>query len=96
MVRVCAEKEKKNIMKKKEPWVKPRHTVVRKLVGAVFAPYVKLKYHIKITSFKNPEKRQFLIVMNHQTAYDQFFVGLAFWGVLLSPLRLSHRATNND
>ena len=65
-------------MKKKEPWVKPRHTVVRKLVGFVFAPYVKLKYHIKITPFKNPEKRQFLIVMNHQTAYDQFFVGLAF------------------
>ena len=78
MVRARTEKEKKNIMKKKEAWVKPRHTVVRKLVGAVFAPYVKLKYHIKITSFKNPEKRQFLIVMNHQTAYDQFFVGLAF------------------
>ena len=43
MVRARTEKEKKNIMKKKEPWVKPRHTVVRKLVGAVFAPYVKLK-----------------------------------------------------
>ena len=65
-------------MKKKEKWIKPRHTVVRNVLGVVLAPYVKWKYHIKITPFENPDKRQYLIVMNHQTAYDQFFVGLAF------------------
>ncbi len=65
-------------MKKKETWVKPRHTVVRKVIGAVLAPYVRLKYHIKITPFKDSDNRQYLVVMNHQTAYDQFFVGIAF------------------
>ncbi len=65
-------------MKRKEPWVRPRHVIIRKVIGAVFAPYVKLKYNVKITPFKNPDKRQLLIVMNHQTAYDQFFVSLAF------------------
>ena len=64
--------------KKKEPWVKPRHTIIRKVVGAVFAPYVKWKYNVKITPFENPDNRQYLIVMNHQTAYDQFFVGITF------------------
>lgn len=65
-------------MKKKNTWVKPRHTVVRKVIGAVLAPYVRLKYHIKITPFKDSDNRQYLVIMNHQTAYDQFFVGIAF------------------
>ena len=29
---------------------------------------------------KNPENRPYLILMNHQTAFDQFFIGLAFDG----------------
>lgn len=65
-------------MKKKNTWVKPRHTIVRKVIGAVLAPYVRLKYHIKITPFKDSDNRQYLVIMNHQTAYDQFFVGIAF------------------
>lgn len=39
---------------------------------------VAIKYGTKVTPFREKTRRPFLIVMNHQTAYDQFFVGLAF------------------
>ncbi len=67
-------KSKKN----KNNWVKPRHRFVRNLIYPFFKPYVQRKYGIQIEKFKDDENRQFLIVMNHQTAYDQFFVGIAF------------------
>ena len=68
-------KNKKNNKKK---WIKPRHKIVRTVLGFLFLPYAKLRYGIKISKFKNPEKRPYLILYNHQTAYDQFFVGGAF------------------
>lgn len=63
---------------KKDKWIKPRHTVVRSLLGVFLGTYVKLKYNIKVEKFKNQQKRPYLILYNHQTAFDQFFVGLAF------------------
>ncbi len=68
----------KNIKKNKRKWTKPRHKVVRAILGATFLPYVKLKYGVRIKRFENPTKRPHLILYNHQTAYDQFFVGGAF------------------
>ena len=62
----------------KKKWIKPRHKVVRAVLGFLFLPYAKLKYGIKIRKFKNPDKKPHLILYNHQTAYDQFFVGAAF------------------
>ncbi len=62
----------------KDKWIKPRHTVVRSLLGVFLGTYVKLKYNIKVEKFKNQEKRPYLILYNHQTAFDQFFVGLSF------------------
>lgn len=64
--------------KNKKKWTRPRHKAVRFVLGAFFLPYVKIKYGIKIKKFNNPEKRPHLILYNHQTAYDQFFVGGAF------------------
>ncbi|MBP1570765.1 MAG: 1-acyl-sn-glycerol-3-phosphate acyltransferase [Oscillospiraceae bacterium] len=66
--------------KKKEKWVKKRHLFVRNLVALFFGPYVKYKFCIDIEKFKQQGDRQYLIVMNHQTSYDQFFIGLAFDG----------------
>lgn len=40
-------------------------------------PIVKLKYGAKITKFKEGKGRNYLVMYNHQTPFDQFFVGLA-------------------
>lgn len=63
---------------KKTPWILTRHKVATKLIGAFFLPYVKRKYGIKITKYDKKDKRPLLILYNHQTAYDQFFVAGAF------------------
>ena len=62
--------------KSKKKWIKPRHKVVTAILRWPVYLYCILKYGIKITHFK--QKGQYLILYNHQTAFDQFFVGLAF------------------
>ncbi len=66
--------------KKSEKWIKFRHRVVRNIAFAILAPYSRLKYGFKAEKFKDSKNRSFLIVFNHQTAFDQFFVGMAFSG----------------
>ena len=63
---------------KKKKWMKFRHRVVRTIAYYAVAPLATLKYHIKVEKFKEQGDRSYLILMNHQTAYDQFFVGMAF------------------
>ena len=65
-------------MKKKKQWIRFRHRVVIWLVHIFFGPYVRWKYHIRIEPFHKEGKRPYLVLMNHQTGYDQFFVGLTF------------------
>lgn len=65
---------------KKKQWTKFRHRVVTGAVRLVLSPYTKIKYGIKVDKFRDQEKRPYLILMNHQTAFDQFFVGMAFRG----------------
>ena len=65
---------------KKKKWLKFRHRVVRNLAWCVIYPYSRLKYGIKIDKFKAQGKRPYLILFNHQTAFDQFFAGMAFRG----------------
>jgi 1-acyl-sn-glycerol-3-phosphate acyltransferase len=43
-------------------------------------PIVKNKYGIEIEKFKEQGDRQYLILANHQTGFDQFFVGYMFKG----------------
>ncbi|MBO4978836.1 MAG: 1-acyl-sn-glycerol-3-phosphate acyltransferase [Clostridia bacterium] len=62
--------------KKKKKWCKFRHKVITALLRWPFYAYVRLRYGIRVERCR--EKRQFLILMNHQTAFDQFFVGLVF------------------
>ena len=66
--------------KKAKKWMKFRHKVFRSVLFYALAPYCRLKYGIKVEPFKNQEKRPYLILFNHQTAFDQFFVGMAFKG----------------
>ncbi len=71
---------KKN--KKKKKWLKFRHKIVRNLAFAILKPYSRIKYGITIEPIKDKRKRPYLIVMNHQTAFDQFFLGMAFPGAV--------------
>ena len=66
--------------KKKEKWLKFRHKVIRNIAFAVIKPYCKWKYGITIEKFREQGDRPYLILYNHQTAFDQFFVGIAFSG----------------
>ena len=65
--------------KKKKPgtWVKPRHKLVRALLSVTLGPVSRLRYGVRITPLPKAETRQMLILYNHQTAFDQFFVGMA-------------------
>lgn len=65
---------------KKKKWVRFRHRVVRNLLSAVIGPYSRIKYGIRVERFREQGKRPYLILLNHQTPFDQFFVGLAFKG----------------
>lgn len=65
-------------MSKSKNWIKFRHKAVTALLAPVFGIYVRWKYSIKIEKFKDQGKRPYLIIMNHQTAYDQFFVACTF------------------
>ncbi len=69
--------KKKNKNKK---WIRLRHAVVRNILYGTLGVYSRLKYNIKIERFKEQEKRPYLVLFNHQTAFDQFFVGMSFRG----------------
>ena len=66
--------------KKKKKWIKFRHKVVRNVAYHIVAPYTRWKYGVTIEPFKEQGDRQYLVLMNHQTAFDQFFMGMAIKG----------------
>ncbi len=68
--------------KKDTKWRKWRHSVVRNVAYCIVRPYVHFKYGIKIEKYKEQEKRPYLILLNHQTPFDQFFVGMTLKGVV--------------
>lgn len=63
--------------KNKKKWVRYRHQAVRNLVYFPLKIMTRRKYHVRIDKFKEQKDRPYLIMFNHQTAYDQFFVSLA-------------------
>ena len=66
--------------KKKEPWIKPRHRFARNLAYVFLYPYAKWKYGLTVDKFRDQGDRPWLILFNHQTPFDQFFVGMSFRG----------------
>lgn len=67
-------------MKKREKWMKFRHRVAWAVLYPIVAAITLLKFPIKVERFREQKYRPFLILMNHQTPFDQFFVALAFKG----------------
>ena len=59
-------------------WIKPRHKVVTALVRPFLRVFSQLKYGVTFEPFRSEGNRAYLIVMNHQTGFDQFFVGVTF------------------
>jgi len=64
---------------KPKRWTLFRHKVVIRLAALVLFPWTWLQYHVKVTKCKELRKRQCLVIMNHQTAFDQFFVSMALF-----------------
>ncbi len=67
---------------KRTTWIKFRHKIVRNIVYILLYPYIRIRYGITVQKFKNPSKRAHLILYNHQTPFDQFFVGMSFSGAV--------------
>ena len=65
-------------MDKKNSWMKFRHKIVVAILKPILGPYMRLKYGITIEKFQQQGNRPYLIVMNHQTGFDQFFVAMVF------------------
>ena len=63
---------------KRKKWMKLRHRVVQTIAYWILYPYSRLVYGIHIDKFREEKDRPLLILMNHQTAFDQFFLGMAF------------------
>jgi len=67
-------------MKDKKQWCKPRHRVVFTVLRPFLYVYIRLKYRICPERFREQGDRPYLIVMNHQTGFDQFFPCMCFRG----------------
>ncbi len=59
---------------KRKRWCRLRHRLIQALVRPPFRLYCRIKYGFTARPFR--DKRQVLAIMNHQTAFDQFFVSL--------------------
>lgn len=67
---------------RKQPkrWIRFRHRVVRNLLYVILAPYCRIRYGIRPEKFVQQGDRAYLILLNHQTPFDQFFAGISFKG----------------
>ena len=77
-----AEKTEKVNKKTARSILKPRYKFFMGLTRIFTYPIVRFKYRAKIEKFKGDNKRNYLILFNHQTPFDQFFVLSAFKGVI--------------
>ena len=66
--------------KKKDTWMKPRHRIAFGFLRLILGPYTAFKYGVKADRFQEQGDRAYLIMMNHQTPFDQFFIGMSFSG----------------
>ena len=64
---------------KSRPWTRPRHKFIIKLAALVLFPWMRLKYRVHVEKCPELRNRQCVVLMNHQTAFDQFFVSKALF-----------------
>lgn len=68
------------VRKKKNTWIFPRHRWIRYILEPSVTAFYRWKYGITVEPFREQGDRQYLVIMNHQTGADQFFVEMAFDG----------------
>ena len=61
---------------KKKNWTLPRHKVITALLRYPLSLYCRLVYGLRIPRKNERIRQQSLILLNHQTPFDQFFVGM--------------------
>lgn len=59
-------------------WIQPRHRIVRNVASAILTPFCRWIYGAQTEVFQKQGDRPYLVLFNHQTAFDQFFVGMSF------------------
>ena len=64
--------------KKAKKWTTPRHKAVRYVLYPLIVFLIWIFYGFKVTKFKEENGRQYLILANHQTGFDQFYPSIAF------------------
>ena len=64
--------------KKAKKWTSSHHQVVRYVLYPLITFLVWVLYGFKVTRFKEENDRQYLILANHQTGFDQFYPSAAF------------------
>lgn len=60
----------------KKNWTLPRHKVITALLRYPLSLYCRLVYGLRIPRKSERIRQQSLILLNHQTPFDQFFVGM--------------------
>lgn len=64
--------------KKTTKWIQPQHKIVVPILRELFRPIALWLYHLKVERFIEENGRQYLVLANHQTGFDQFFPSFAF------------------
>jgi 1-acyl-sn-glycerol-3-phosphate acyltransferase len=67
---------------KQKKWAKPRHRFYTAILRPIIKVLIKIRYNAKCERFKEQGKRKYVVLMNHQTAFDQFFIASSFKGPL--------------
>ena len=65
------------VSRKNPKWIRTRHKVVRRFLWPYFYLTARFKYHAKIVKYDGPDEPM-VVLFNHVTSYDQFFVSLSF------------------
>ena len=73
---IVQEKQKR----KTKRWMHFRHKLITAIGSPIMHLYCAIVYRVKIEPFRNQGNRAYLVLYNHQTAFDQFFVAAAFRG----------------
>ena len=63
---------------KKKTWTRTRHKIITAVLRHPIGWYCRLRYGLRLPRRRDLIQRQCLILLNHQTPFDQFFVGLYF------------------
>jgi 1-acyl-sn-glycerol-3-phosphate acyltransferase len=73
-------KVKEQEKKKTKRWMRFRHKLITTVGRPIMRVYCRLRYGIRIEPFKEQGDRPYLVLYNHQTGFDQFFVATVMHG----------------